>query len=95
MPLGVRYVQPKQLCKTPLPGGAKNELHAVAVFSLAGTIRQISSLAQHAESIIGDLADTLAGYQKRTEALGERVRKLRDEVLPSLSLDEEEGESGS
>lgn len=91
MPLAVRYVQPKQLCKTPLPANTKNELQAVAVFSLAGVIRQVSSLAQHAESILGDLVDTLASYHRRTEVLGERVRKMRDEVLPSLNLDEEEG----
>lgn len=84
MPLGVRYVEPKQICSKKLPRGVKNELQAVAVFSLAGAIRQVSSLALQAESVFGDIADILTSYHSRYEALGERARKIRDEVLPEL-----------
>lgn len=89
MPLAVRYVQPKRLCRGPLPRGVKNELHAVAVLSLAGTIRQISSLAKHAESLLGELCDTLGKYNERTLSLQNRVTHLRKKVIPSLDIQAE------
>ena len=92
MPLAVRYVQPKSLCKPSLPKGVKSELHAVAVFAITSAIRQVSSLAQHAEGILGGLIDTLDGYQKRMDHVGERARRIREEVLPGRDLDFEAGE---
>lgn len=89
MPLAVRYVQPKRLCRGPLPSGVKNELHAVAVLSLAGTIRQISSLAKHAESLLGELCDTLGKYNERTLSLQNRVTHLRKKVIPKLDIQAE------
>lgn len=80
MPLAVRYVEPKHLCKRPLPEGTKNELNAVAVLSLAGAIRQISSLAKHAESLMGEICDTLSDYNRRSLALQERVTRLKRRI---------------
>ena len=93
MPLAVRYVQPKSLCRHPLPRGVKSELHAVAVYSVAAAIRQVSSLALQAESVLGELVDTMAAYQKRMELLGERARRIKEDVLPGRDLDWEAGKS--
>ena len=89
MPLTVRHVEPKHLYRKPLPDGIKNELHAVAVFSLAGAIRQISSLAKHAESMLGELCDTMSDIQTRSVLLDSRIARLRDKILPNLDVDEE------
>lgn len=74
--------------RKPLPRDVKNELQAVVAFSLAGTIRQISSLALQAESVLGELSDTLTDYHRRTEALERRVRHLRDDILPNIGAEE-------
>ena len=92
MPLAVRYVEPRTATKMPLLEASRtNHLQAVNVQSLTRVMRQLSSLAKHAESIMGDIADQLAGYHQRTTVLEARTRKLRDEVLPALDP-EQEGE---
>ena len=88
MPLTVRQVQPKHLYRQPLPDGVKNELHAVAVLSLAGAIRQISNLAKHAESVMGELCDTMSDINSRTVALDSRIVRLKN-IIPTLNVDEE------
>ena len=88
MPLIVRNVEPQELKKTPLLQGVQrreNELERMSVASLTTLIRQLSSLAKHAESIMGDVADALAVYYARSQALEERIRRLKVDVLPSLS----------
>ena len=88
MPLIVRYVEPEELHRTPLLQGVQpreNELERMCVASLTTLIRQLSSLAKHAESIMGDVADALAVYHARSRALEERVRRLKVDVIPSLS----------
>ena len=89
MPLTVRSVQPKHLYRKPLPDGVKSELHAVAVFSLAGAIRQISSLAKHAESLLGELCDAMTDIHTRSVLLDSRVVRLKENILPKLNVDEE------
>lgn len=89
MPLTVRNVQPKHLYRQTLPKGVKNELQAVAVYSLAGAIRQISSLAKHAESMLGELCDTMTDINTRTILLDSRVSRLQDDIIPNLDVDEE------
>ena len=88
MPLIARYVEPEELHKTPLLQGVlprKNELERMAVASLATVIRQLSSLAKHAESIMGDIADVLVVCHHRSQALEERVHRLKVDIIPSLS----------
>lgn len=88
MPLIVRYVEPEELHKTPLLQGVlprENEFERMAVASLTTVIRQLSSLAKHAESIMGDIADVLLVYHDRSRALEERVRRLKVDIIPSLS----------
>jgi hypothetical protein len=88
MPLAVRYVEPKHLCRRPLPNGVKNELQAVAVLSLAGAMRQISSLAKQAESLMGDLCDTLADYNRRALYLDDRIKQLKRKVKKINPIEE-------
>ncbi len=89
MPLTVRQIQPKHLYRQPLPDGIKNELHAVATYSLAGAIRQISSLAKHAESMLGELCDNVTQIYTRSVLLDSRIVRLREEIMPHLNVDEE------
>lgn len=67
---------------------SSGKLQALSVHNLANVIRQLGSLAKHAESVMGDIADTLASYQLRTVHLEERTKRLRD-VLPTLDADRE------
>lgn len=89
MPLAVRYVEPRNVYRKQLPSSVKNELQAVVALSLAGTIRQISSIAVQAESVLGELCDMLTDYHHRTKALERRVRRLRTDVLPSIGTGED------
>jgi WAS family protein 3 len=68
----------------------KNELQAVAVLSLAGAMRQISSLAKQAESLMGDLCDTLADYNRRALYLDDRIKQLKRKVKKINPIEEAE-----
>ena len=93
MPLPVRYVEPKNVCSSPLlteeATRAGDALAAVTVRSLAGLIRQLSSLARHAEGVMGELVDSLAGCHARASSLEKRVSVLKTDVLPNLDPDRE------
>jgi hypothetical protein len=93
MPLAIRCVEPRSVCDDPLlteeATRAGDALQAVAVRSMAGLIRQLSSLARHAEGVMGELADSLASCHARTLALEKRTRVLAIEVLPNLDPDRE------
>ena len=90
MPLAVRYVEPQRFTSMPLLEVAtSNHLRALNVQNLTGVMRQLSSLAKHAESIMGDIADVLYSYNQRSVALEERTRRLKDEILPSLDPEED------
>lgn len=89
MPLAVRYVEPKHLYRQPLPRGIRNELQAVAAFSLCGVIRQLGSLAKHAESLMGELCEAMKDCAERGKTLEERVEHLKRKVIPRLDLDSE------
>ena len=93
MPIATRYVEPRSVCADPLlteeATRAGDALQAVAVRSMAGLIRQLGSLARHAESVMGELAESLASCHARTVNLEKRTRALKVEVLPSLDPDRE------
>lgn len=94
MPLAVRYVEPQKTTSMPLLEVVNsNHLHAVNVHAMTTVIRQLGSLAKHAESIMGDIADELSGCHQRATALEERTRRLREEVLPSLDPEQEGAKS--
>ena len=85
MPLAVRYVEPKGICKASLVADRRNvEFNTIAVLNMSGLIRQLASLAKHAESVMGDIADVLLSYRQRAESLEGRTRSLMERVLPSL-----------
>lgn len=81
------------MCASPLlteeEARAGDALQAVAVRSMAGVIRQLSSLARHAESIMGELAENLADCHTRTVELEKRTQSLIVNVLPGLDPDRE------
>ena len=91
MPLVTRYVEPKSVCAVPLlteeATRAGDALQAVAVRSLAGLIRQLGSLAVHAESVMGELTASLASCHARTVELEKRTRVLAANVVPNLDPD--------
>lgn len=65
------------------------KLQALSVHNLTNVIRELGSLAKHAESVMGDLADILVSYHQRTVHLEERTKHLSEEILPSLDADRE------
>ena len=71
------------------PSSGTISLQALNSHSISGVIRQLSSLARHAESIMGDIADILASYYVRTATLEERSKRLMAEILPALDPDQE------
>ena len=66
-----------------------NRLQALGVHNISTVIRQLGSIAKHAENIMGDIADVLISYHQRTLQLEERTRRLREEVLPGLDPERE------
>lgn len=88
MPLTVRYVEPRSVHSMPLleAVGGRAPLQALGVQNLSSAIRQLSSVARHAEGIMGDIADTLASFHHRTVTLEARMEALR---LHISSLDPE------
>ena len=90
MPLAVRYVEPLKPSSMPLLDAVQsNHLQALIVQNLTGVIRQLASLAKHAEDIMGNIADVLGSFHGRTVVLEERTKRLREEILPRLDADRE------
>ena len=81
------------MCATPLltveAARAGDALQAVAVRALAGVIRQLGSLAKHAEGLMGELAENIATCHARTLELEKRTRTLMVDVVPNLDADRE------
>ncbi|KAI1895746.1 hypothetical protein AGOR_G00109780 [Albula goreensis] len=89
MPLVKRNVEPRHLCHTALPGGIRSELECVTNFSLANTIRQLSSLSKYAEELFGELFQEAYSLSYRVNSLQGRV----DHLLISVThLDPKEEE---
>lgn len=90
MPLAVRYVEPHNPSTMPLLDAVQsNHLQALSEQNLTGVIRQLGSLAKHAEDILGEIADMLGSIHRRTVVLEERTRRLSEETLPRLDPDQE------
>lgn len=66
-----------------------NKARALSVHNIATLIRQLGSVAEHAESVMGTLAEGLATCHSRTVLLGSRLTRLAKEVLPYLDPDME------
>ena len=105
MPLPVRYINSQEyredgtvslhgsdspvsfpLLEKAVPTG---KLQALGLHNLTSVIRQLGSLAKHAESVMGDIADILVSYHQRTMHLEERTKHLSEDLLSSLDADRE------
>ena len=65
------------------------KLQALGLHNVTNVIRLLGSLAKHAESVMGDIADILLSYQRRAADLEERTKRLSEDVLSSLDADRE------
>lgn len=91
MPLVKRTVEPIYIGRAPLDKQVKNELEGVVVNSLAGVIKQLSSISKHAENLFGDLINEATGIFQRSTALNKRVEVLYQKTSRLDSAAREEG----
>ncbi|XP_062846654.1 wiskott-Aldrich syndrome protein family member 2 [Trichomycterus rosablanca] len=89
MPLVMRNIEPRHLCRQTLPTAVKSELECVTNVSLANIIRQLGSLSRFAEDVFGELFIEASKFAERMNTLGERVDKLQVKVT-QLDPKEEE-----
>ena len=92
MPLVKRSVEPIYIGRCPLDKQVKNELEGVVVNSLAGVIKQLSSMSKHAENLFGDLVDEANSIYQRSTVLTQRVQVLYEKTSALDSMAKEEGE---
>lgn len=78
MPLVKRAVEPVHISRAQLDSKIKNELDGVIINTLAGIIKQISSLSKHAENLFGDLFNEANNIFQRSAVLNGRVGELHD-----------------
>uniref|UniRef100_UPI00358EC203 actin-binding protein WASF3-like n=1 Tax=Myxine glutinosa TaxID=7769 RepID=UPI00358EC203 len=89
MPLIKRNIEPRFLCRRPLPPSLPSELECVTNHTLAGIIRQLSSLSRHAEDLFGELFHEASGVYLRANSLQERIDRLAIKVTQLDSTVEE------
>ncbi|KAM9493308.1 actin-binding protein WASF2 [Clarias gariepinus] len=89
MPLVMRNIEPRHLCRQTLPTAVKSELECVTNITLANIIRQLGSLSRFAEDVFGGLFVQASLFAERVNTLGERVDKLQVKVT-QLDPKEEE-----
>ena len=91
MPLVKRTVEPIYIGRTPLDKQVKNELEGVVVNSLAGVIKQLSSISKHAENLFGDLISEANTIYQRSAGLNKRVEVLYHKTTQLDSVAKEDG----
>ena len=91
MPLVKRAVEPVFISRTVLDKQVKNELEGVVINSLAGVIKQLSSISKHAENLFGELFNEANSMYQRTANLSERVQRLQEKATTLDSNVKEEG----
>ncbi|KAL0962087.1 hypothetical protein UPYG_G00335500 [Umbra pygmaea] len=89
MPLVTRNIEPRHVCRQPLPNTIRSELECVTNISLANIIRQLGSLSKYAEDLFGELFVEAGAFALRVNTLGERVDRLQVKVT-QLDPKEEE-----
>lgn len=89
MPLVKREIEPVHVSRVPVAQGIQNELEYVTNASLANIIRQLSSLAHHAEDIFSELSGEAVKFFDRTNTLHRRIETLRIKVTQLDSTGEE------
>ena len=92
MPLVKRTVEPIFIGRAPLKKSVKNELEGVVVNSLAGVIKQLSSLSKHAENLFGDLISEANNLFTRSATLNQRVQVLYEKTSQLDSAVKGDGE---
>lgn len=94
MPLVKRAVEPVFISRTTLDKQVKNELEGVIVNSLAGVIKQLSSISKHAENLFADLFNEANVIFQRSTALNERVKNLFEKTALLDASAKEDGRRG-
>uniref|UniRef100_H3CXD8 Wiskott-Aldrich syndrome protein family member n=1 Tax=Tetraodon nigroviridis TaxID=99883 RepID=H3CXD8_TETNG len=89
MPLVKRSIEPRHLCRAPVPDGIGNELECVTNNTLSSIIRQLSSLSQHAENVFGELFNEANTFYGRANSLQDRIDRLAIKVTQLDSSVEE------
>uniref|UniRef100_A0A3Q2VWK4 Wiskott-Aldrich syndrome protein family member n=1 Tax=Haplochromis burtoni TaxID=8153 RepID=A0A3Q2VWK4_HAPBU len=89
MPLVTRNIEPRHICRHPIPSSIRSELECVTNISLANIIRQLGSLSKYAEDVFGELFVQAGEFAGRVSSLGERVDRLQVKVT-QLDPKEEE-----
>ena len=89
MPLVKREIEPVHVSRVPVAQGIQNELEYVTNASLANIIRQLASLAHHAEDIFSELSAEAGKFFDRTNTLQNRIETLKVKVTQLDSTGEE------
>ncbi|XP_026995503.2 Nance-Horan syndrome protein [Tachysurus fulvidraco] len=98
MPFAKRTVEPQRLCRSASPPALTEDLRALSNAALSRTVRQLSDVARHADSLFHELERELASTDRRLRDLREKVRRVerstgeldhRQEAVPVSSLDVE------
>lgn len=89
MPLVTRNIEPRHVCRHPIPSNIRSELECVTNITLANIIRQLGSLSKYAEDVFGELFVQAGEFAGRVSSLGERVDRLQVKVT-QLDPKEEE-----
>ncbi|XP_078001391.1 actin-binding protein WASF3-like [Glandiceps talaboti] len=80
MPLIKRQVDPTHLSRGVVSDRITNELECVTNNTLAGVIKQLSSLSKHAEDLFGELYSEANTLFVRTNSLQDRIDRLSHKV---------------
>lgn len=91
MPLVKRAIEPVFICRSQLNEKIKNELEGVVINSLAGVIKQLSSLSKHAENLFGELFNEANNIFQRSAGLNARVGELHKRLKVMDATVKEEG----
>ncbi|XP_061753070.1 wiskott-Aldrich syndrome protein family member 2 [Nerophis ophidion] len=89
MPLVIRNIEPRHVCRESVPASIRSELECVTNNSLANIIRQLGSLSKNAEDVFRELFKQAEDFAGRVNSLGDRVDRLQ---LKVTELDPKEEE---
>ncbi|KAK2824845.1 hypothetical protein Q7C36_018772 [Tachysurus vachellii] len=76
MPFAKRTVEPQRLCRSASPPALTEDLRALSNAALSRTVRQLSDVARHADSLFHELERELASTDRRLRDLREKVRRV-------------------
>ena len=80
MPFAKRCVDPVNVCRQPLDPAVKFDLDAVSNNALVGALRQLASLAGHADDLFQELGEEFRSVVQRTERLKNRLDSVTETV---------------